>query len=321
MPVRPASPLVIIGAGAVLLLGGLFMLSRQLSDGARLAHSKLTANAGREAREKAGAAGSARAATPSSVGSSGKRNAPGRKQSSRLDGVSTEPQATPFPIRNTTLRHRFDGTPDLRGFELKNVVTDPEGLTLPAPDAAGTTRTGTLESPALMVDFQSNSLQPKWQAKVPAGADVSAELCLSTDGKTWTPWQKIALADQQPQQLREDGSPNPDFGTTVGNLMTNGTSLYSWVKWKVTMRGSGTASPVLQGFSVWYDDSTGGQGQPAAAPAGTSPQGAAGTPTPAAPIPTPVILGVPPGRVSLPTPVSAVPRGTNDRIERDYADA
>lgn len=140
-----------------------------------------------------------------------------------------------------------------RGVELEPL---PEG-TEPSP------RFGTISSAPERFDFESNSVAALLRDEVPPGTDIYVELAMSPDGENWTDWFVTAPdphADVAPAY--PDGTPNPNYGFTPMALVNFGLNTWPWYRYRATLYSETADSPTLQGFRLYHQDTTLGEGRP-----------------------------------------------------------
>lgn len=160
---------------------------------------------------------------------------------------------------------RFEKVPE--GYQLEGVVHTEEGLTLAPADENSTgtgevvSRRGSVESPPLLLDFPSNFMMPLWRHKAPQETGIGVEMAVSPDGEQWSQWFPLEESGDEISPTYPDGSPNPNYGFVGGTGITNGTRLYSFAKYRVTLTSADrNAAPVLQEFKIYYVDSAGPDG-------------------------------------------------------------
>lgn len=198
---------------------------------------------------------------PSSAGTSRNTAATTRTAAGSSASANTVESKTQFFIDN------WEGgakRPD--SYKQENVVQTPEGLTLAPPDPAAengqpTLRKGVIESPPLQLEFPSNYMMPLWREKGAEDLGVRVEMAIGPDGNEWSQWFPLEPNGDEISPTFPDGTPNPNYGFIGGTGITNGTRLYGYAKYRVTLTSTNKdAAPVLQQFKIYYVDSTGADG-------------------------------------------------------------
>ncbi len=143
------------------------------------------------------------------------------------------------------------------------LLTD-AGLTLnpPKPGDEDLPRSGMLESPPVMLNFNSNAVNPMWKEHSPEGTEVLVEIALSPDGEHWTDWFPTTGAHTAGEisETYPDGRPNPNYGYVLGDMTFYGLKQYQFFKYALTLYSETGESPVVSDFQLFYQDSTMGEG-------------------------------------------------------------
>lgn len=181
----------------------------------------------------------------------------------------THAEPTPFNPEDQPRAYLVEDFQGLRnlpwGFTGENLVLTEEGIRLvgPKPGEEGLLRMGTLESPPQPLDFPSNAVTPLWREQVPDSCDLFVEVSVSPDAIHWGQWQWVPTDDDSAGQVAEfyeDGRPNPNYGYTIGSTYAWGDQQHNYMRYRVTLFSENEETPLLQGFRVYYQDSTLGQG-------------------------------------------------------------
>ena len=176
------------------------------------------------------------------------------------------PTSPDEPVQNAVSAYHVDDfrstAKAFEGYKLAGLKLTADGIALAdrEPGTSGT-RTGTLESPSLKLEFPANLVGPIWRTKMPEGTEFKVELAVSADGKDWSPWFPCEADDEaDPLPNYPDGRPNPNYGATIGSHVGTGLKLYPYVRYRLTMNSGGDQSPLLQEMRLYHVDATAGQG-------------------------------------------------------------
>lgn len=182
---------------------------------------------------------------------------------SKTDATTAGPHAEVPVSRDYRVDDFRDPKMDMTGYKLDGLEITSAGLTLAAaPDGKKEgIRKGVLESPTLPLSFASNYMMPLWKAKTNEGSGLTVEMAISPDGQDWSSWFTLGPNADEISATYPDGRPNPNYGYQGGEGIANGTRLYSFARYRVTMTsGDATQDPFLEAFRVYYVDSTGPDG-------------------------------------------------------------
>lgn len=133
----------------------------------------------------------------------------------------------------------------------------------------GLKSSGALESKPLALDFPSNAWVLLWRMS-PATAntrsgELSAEIALSADGKSWGRWMSISAGDLADAgdiaPKLAGGAPNPSFGFIAGELVTTGTTQWRFVRYRIVRSADGAEAPLIDAARIYYQDTTLGSGR------------------------------------------------------------
>lgn len=202
-------------------------------------------------------------------------NKPSRRLASRSPQTTSpaEPEPTPAyePVesKRSFYADNFQNPNfSLDGYRVEGLVRTEQGLTLPPSQkkegASGEEeeiRKGVIESPTIPLEFPSNFMMPLWRHMSNEGGNLTVEMTISPDGQEWSRWFPLEPNSDEIAPTYPDGRPNPNYGFQGGNGIANGTRLYPFAKYRVTMTsGEPEAAPVLQEFKIFHVDSTGQNG-------------------------------------------------------------
>lgn len=138
-----------------------------------------------------------------------------------------------------------------RGFELEPAESGEKGQI----------RIGMVESPALELDFPSNTVGMAWLANLPEGTSALVEISVSPDGKNWDMWHATGV-EHDTHSLYPEGSATPEIGQTPGRLfMTWGDQLWSHWRYRISLYAEEGESPVISSIENAYQDTTGREGR------------------------------------------------------------
>lgn len=164
------------------------------------------------------------------------------------DNGPADPESQPRAWSEVDLQH-----PDLR---TKGLQSNANGVEL---DMAGDElRTGHLEG-LLEAAFPFNAVHVLWRDQRPVGSDIEMEVAASPDGQNWTRWLSVHEDPHSVDGIRKnypDGRPNPNFGYTVGGMVSWGLERYTFLRYRVTLAAEGNAVPALHALRFFYQDST-----------------------------------------------------------------
>jgi hypothetical protein len=165
-----------------------------------------------------------------------------------------------------------------------NIQSLPDGLTLAENTAAGVFLFDPIRSP---LDFTTD-IGPAWLADIPEGASVTVEARLSDDGHAWDNWATVPV-EYYPIRDGEHG------GTLI---WVNRAELY--VQFKLTFTaGENDAAPLFRRLTLYFNDTSQGPSDQAAAQAHSLDIGHVPLTCPVKPPVIPrSVWGCPPGQTS-----------------------
>lgn len=158
--------------------------------------------------------------------------------------VTTAPAVVTDPVWPTSARvDRFvDPTGKWDGFKLDGAQVTSRGLVLVDTASAN------VESGPVILDKPANAITLLWRVS-PPDARVTGAVCLSADGKEWTPWLPV-------RPMAKDASTS-ESGLVQCLPVRMGANLYRQVRYKVTLLANDAKSPEIKDVTVRGEDSTG----------------------------------------------------------------
>lgn len=159
-----------------------------------------------------------------------------------------------------TFRHDFtSGRIDPSMFtKLENVESTAEGFRLAKAADGSHTIVGVLQSVPIPTEIPANAVGVHWRETVPEGTEIKVEVSSSSNGGNWTEWQTVEVDDDsEVSPVFPDGRPNPNFGDTIGTLISRTDNRAAFYRYRVTLSTEqGDKSPTLQRVALTYQDST-----------------------------------------------------------------
>ena len=160
-----------------------------------------------------------------------------------------------FATEMEDLRLDFDASSVLDG-RLDGVATSAEGLVL--PDLLATATEGVYESETIESPIPFTAVGPHWIADTPEGTGFRLELSTSPDGIDWSPFHEVLVDSHlEPTAFFPDGSPNPNFGHTMGGLRFRSKGDGGFVRYRAVLsRDAGVIeTPILRHLTLTFIDS------------------------------------------------------------------
>jgi len=160
-----------------------------------------------------------------------------------------------FATEMEDLRLDFNSHAVLPG-EIDQLALSSDGLVLPqllAGEAEGTYESGVIKSPIAFT-----AVGPHWIAETPEGTSFRLELSTSPDGEEWSPYHAVYVDPHlTPTEFFGDGSPNPNYGHTMGGLRFRSRGDGQFVRYRAVLaRGAGVSeTPILRHLTLTFIDS------------------------------------------------------------------
>jgi hypothetical protein len=194
-------------------------------------------------------------------------------ENENVPDMDPEEQPREFFVRE------FDNMVELPdGYTMQDLELTNDGIRLkPAEEGEeDKPRFGILYSPPEELAFSSNAVSPMWKEQIPDDTSIFVEVSVSPDGDNWGLWNPVYPDDDCVGQLNEfypDGSPNPNYGYIPGGVFFWGMKQYNYFQYRITLYSESEASPLLEGFRLYYQDSTLGDGHVAEVDGNLTPEG------------------------------------------------
>jgi len=141
--------------------------------------------------------------------------------------------------------------------ELTGLAATDDGLVI--PELLAGESEGAYLSEAIEAPISFTAVGPHWIADTPEGTSFTLELATSPDGVEWGPFHVVQVDSHLvPTEFFPDGTPNPNFGHTMGGLRFRSQGDGAWVRYRAVLRSDAgvTATPVLRHLTLTFIDSS-----------------------------------------------------------------
>lgn len=214
-------------------------------------------------------AATANAAAPSSPEPAMPSTAPGRNAASGADQPAEGSTRNSPPLFGTmetapggytrTFRHDFRIAAAREDFSrVENALIGRDGIRLASSTGGSFVSEGVIVSKPIPAGQTLNAVGAHWSAETPEGTELKIEVSTSPDGETWSEWETSHPDPHgEPAPTMPDGRPNPNFGQTIGTLVSRNNNNARFLRYRATLSTRDPkVTPVLQQVALSFMDTT-----------------------------------------------------------------